>query len=68
MDPAAEREKLTKQKAELTGWIKAAEAKLGNEKFVSRAPAKVVEDVKTQLADLKEKLARVEESLAAFKG
>ena len=68
VDPAAEREKLTKQKAELTGWIKAAEAKLGNEKFVSRAPAKVVEDVKTQLADLKDKLARVEESLAAFKG
>ncbi|MBR2963788.1 MAG: hypothetical protein IKC53_06250, partial [Lentisphaeria bacterium] len=61
-------EKLTKQKAELTGWIKAAEAKLNNEKFVSRAPAKVVEDVKTQLADLKDKLARVEESLAAFKG
>ena len=28
----------------------------------------VVEDVKTQLADLKDKLARVEESLAAFKG
>ena len=68
VDPAAEREKLTKQKAELTGWIKAAEAKLSNEKFVSRAPAKVVEDVKTQLADLKDKLARVEESLAAFKG
>jgi valyl-tRNA synthetase len=68
VDPAAEREKLTKQKAELTGWIKAAEAKLNNEKFVSRAPAKVVEDVKTQLADLKDKLARVEESLAAFKG
>ena len=68
VDPAAEREKLTKQKAELTGWIKAAEAKLGNEKFVSRAPAKVVEDVKTQLADLKDKLARVEESLAAFQG
>ncbi len=68
VDPAAECEKLTKQKAELTGWIKAAEAKLGNEKFVSRAPAKVVEDVKTQLADLKDKLARVEESLAAFKG
>ena len=67
VDPAAEREKLTKQKAELTGWIKAAEAKLNNEKFVSRAPAKVVEDVKTQLADLKDKLARVEESLAAFK-
>ena len=68
VDPAAEREKLTKQKAELIGWIKAAEAKLNNEKFVSRAPAKVVEDVKTQLADLKDKLARVEESLAAFKG
>ena len=68
VDPAAEREKLTKQKAELTGWIKAAEAKLNNEKFVSRAPAKVVEDVKTQLADLKDKLARVEESLAAFNG
>ena len=27
----------------------------------------VVKDVKTQLADLKDKLARVEESLAAFK-
>ena len=29
-----------------------------------RAPAKVVEEAKTYLADLKEKLARVEEALS----
>lgn len=67
VNPEEEKAKLEKQKSELAGWIRAAESKLGNPRFVEKAPAKVVEDVRSQLADLKEKMARVEQSLAALK-
>ena len=67
IDVAAEKAKLEKQKGELLGWIKGSEAKLNNAGFVAKAPAKVVEDARAQLADLKEKLARVESALAALK-
>ena len=67
VDVAAEKEKLEKQKKDLLGWIKGSEAKLGNAGFVSKAPPKVVEDAKAHLAELKEKLARVESALAALK-
>ncbi len=67
IDVEAERAKLEKQKQELLGWIRGSEAKLSNERFVSKAPAKVVEDVRTALADLKDKLTRVEDALASMK-
>ena len=64
IDVDAEKAKLQKQQKELQGWIKSSEAKLSNERFIAKAPAKVVEEAKTYLADLKEKLARVEEALS----
>lgn len=64
---AAERVKLEKQQKDLLGWIKSSEGKLNNAGFVAKAPPKVVEDARAQLADLKEKLARVESALAALK-
>ena len=64
IDVDAEKAKLQKQQKELQGWIKSSEAKLSNERFIAKAPAKVVEEAKTYLADLKDKLARVEEALS----
>jgi len=67
VDVAAEKAKLEKQQKELQGWIKGSEAKLNNAGFAAKAPPKVVEDAKAHLADLKDKLVRVESALAALK-
>ncbi len=63
IDVAAEKVKLQKQEKELSAWIAGSRAKLANERFVSKAPAKVVEDVKTALAENEEKLNRIREML-----
>ncbi|MBA3996153.1 MAG: valine--tRNA ligase [Candidatus Accumulibacter sp.] len=67
IDVAAEKERLAKEIARLEGEIVKAQAKLGNESFVARAPAAVVEQEKKRLADfaamvdkLKPQLARLQ--------
>jgi len=60
----AERERLSKEVARLEGEVKKCEAKLGNERFVARAPAQVVETEKKRLADFSDLLAKVREQLA----
>ena len=51
IDVAAERARLAKELARLGSEISKAEGKLGNARFVERAPAAVVEQERTRLAD-----------------
>ncbi len=63
IDLAAERERLTKEVERLTGEVKKCETKLGNESFVARAPATVVETERQRLAEFSALLIKVKEQL-----
>ncbi|MCL2641525.1 MAG: hypothetical protein FWD53_11815, partial [Phycisphaerales bacterium] len=64
IDKAAETAKLTKRKAELEKLILAATNKLGNEAFVGKAPAHIIQGLKDQMAKQQEELAAIERNLA----
>ncbi len=51
IDVAAERERLKKELARIEKQIESAERQLGNEQFLAKAPAKVVEGLRKQLAE-----------------
>ena len=63
-------EELTKLQAEVTylqGFLESVMKKLGNEKFVSSAPAKVVEIEQNKKADAEAKIKSLEEQIAQLK-
>lgn len=63
IDVKAERERFSKEAARLAGEVKKCQSKLGNERFVSKAPAAVVDTEKKRLAEFTALLAKVEEQL-----
>ena len=64
VDPEKERARLNKEKAATENEITRCESRLNNEGFISKAPAKLVDEERKKLASLKEMLAKIEDSLA----
>ena len=63
VDPTAERERHSREIAQLEGDVAKSEAKLANESFVARAPAEVVAQERRRLADLTAKLEALRQLL-----
>jgi valyl-tRNA synthetase len=63
VDPAAEKERLSKELEKLMGHIRSTEARLDNPAFAGKAPTSVIEGAKKQLAELKAKAAEIERLL-----
>ena len=68
IDPKAERKRLEKQTEQIAKAKNAAEAKLANENFVTRAKPEVVEQARRRLAELTEQLETVEKHLKELGG
>ena len=64
VDIEAERKKIKEELKRLQGNVIGIEKKLTNEKFVSNAPAKVIEKERKKLADNQAKVALLQENLA----
>ncbi|MCX6559418.1 MAG: valine--tRNA ligase [Candidatus Aminicenantes bacterium] len=63
IDPAKERAKLEAQRAKLAEDLRKTEAKLGNEGFIARAPADVVEKERQKLAEMRSQIGSIEANL-----
>ena len=63
VDAAAEKIRLTKEAARLEGEITKANAKLGNEAFVSKAPPAVLDETKKRVADFGATLDKIRQQL-----
>jgi valyl-tRNA synthetase len=67
IDVGAEIARLEKENEKTAGFITAKKKKLVDEKFVGKAPAAVVEKERAQLAELEEKLAKGQATLAELR-
>jgi valyl-tRNA synthetase len=63
VDPAAERQRLEKQKQQIEKALKGTDGKLANENFISRAKPEVVAQARAKRVELQEQLAAVERNL-----
>jgi valyl-tRNA synthetase len=63
VDVAAEKIRLTKEATRLEGEITKANAKLGNEAFVAKAPPAVIEQEKKRVADFGATLDKIRQQL-----
>jgi valyl-tRNA synthetase len=66
IDVAAERERLLKDLAKFDKGLQAAERQLGNDGFVAKAPAHIVEGLKKQAAETRALKEKAEAALAAL--
>ncbi len=60
-----EKAKLAKQIEQVEREIASTEARLGDENFVSRAPAHVVEQSRTRETELRQRLEKLRQNLSA---
>ena len=65
-DAAKETERLQKQQAKIEKELAALNGRLGNKKFMDKAPEKVVAEARAQAAEMGEQLAAIAEKLAKF--
>ena len=68
IDAAAEIEKLQKEKEYLLGFLKAVEAKLGNERFMQNAKPEIIDNELKKKADAIAKIKIIDDSLAELAG
>ena len=68
IDPKVEQLRLSKEIARLAGEINKCQSKLGNEGFVARAPAEVIDQEKKRLADFEASHAKLSQQLNKLKG
>jgi valyl-tRNA synthetase len=66
IDPEAEKTRLTEELAYTRGFLISVDKKLSNERFVSGAPAQVVDIERKKKADAETKIKALEEQLAAL--
>lgn len=66
IDAEKERGRLKEAIEETSAYVSDLEARLGDEDFVSRAPSAIIEEQRTKLADAKEKLSKLEDTLSVI--
>lgn len=66
VDIQAEITRLEAEAKKLAGEVKRAQGKLGNEKFVAKAPAHLIEEERTKLSDYTQRLETVNARLSAM--
>ena len=67
INAGAERTRLEKEITRVKGVIAGIESKLGNEQFIRRAPAQVIEKEKSKLETMKLNLSKLEENYQSIK-